>query len=349
MFRRLAALVIVFALCSGLFTNSFAAENSKSNIELDGKKLETMATVTDDGVMVPLRSISEAAGFKVQWSGVDKSITVSKPGKTIVLKLDDYNITMNDHETNMSAAPQIINGSTYVPSEFVTDGLGLAAKWDKDNEKLTLKSVKENSVIVNTKKEISDDGTLSLNIQYPELQGLDNLEVQNKINSFFAKAASDAKAEGISNEKELSEDEIARQVKVEEDLNYTTEYNQDGILSVTVLDFQYSGGAHGLTIQSSVTFDLKTGEEYKLKDLFKDNTDYVSLVSGEIKKQMDEKGLTQSLLLPFDAIKSDQDFYINNGALVIYFQEDDCFPYVFGIQEFPIEPSSLKDSMKLIL
>jgi hypothetical protein len=34
------------------------------------------------------------------------------------------------------------------------------------------------------------------------------------------------------------------------------------------LDYQFAGGAHGGTIQTAFTFDLQTGEQFKLQDFF---------------------------------------------------------------------------------
>lgn len=36
------------------------------------------------------------------------------------------------------------------------------------------------------------------------------------------------------------------------------------------MNYQYTGGAHGITVQSSHTLNLETGEEYKLRDLMND-------------------------------------------------------------------------------
>ncbi len=63
-------------------------------------------------------------------------------------------------------------------------------------------------------------------------------------------------------------------------------------------------------MQSSHTFNLKTGEEYKLKDLVKSGADYVSFISGSVRDEINKRSKEEGLLeiTPFEAIRDDQDF-----------------------------------------
>jgi inhibitor of cysteine peptidase len=120
-------------------------------------------------------------------------------------------------------------------------------------------------------------------------------------------------------------------------------YNQQGILSIVFYNYQYSGGAHGLTVQSSKTFDLLTGKQYKLQDLFVDGADYVGIITQGVKQAMQDQGLSEALLSPFRSIRADQDFYLTNDALVVYFQAYEYFPYAAGIPEFGVDYAALQE------
>src|SRR6185312_3003556 len=50
---------------------------------------------------------------------------------------------------------------------------------------------------------------------------------------------------------------------------YELKTNQRGILSLNLIVYSFTGGAHGMTIINSLTFDTKTGKQYTLKELFK--------------------------------------------------------------------------------
>ena len=90
-----------------------------------------------------------------------------------------------------------------------------------------------------------------------------------------------------------------------------------------------------MTVLKSVTFDVATGRIYRLKDLFKQNADYVKRLSDIIKRQIQERNIP--VIVDFTSIKPDQDFYIENRTLVIYFQLYELAPYAYGFVSFPIK------------
>lgn len=176
--------------------------------------------------------------------------------------------------------------------------------------------------------------------------------VQENINSVFKKAADTTRNEGLQNADEMKKDMASGYSgspnKCESYFDYKLKYNQNGLLSLIFLDYQYTGGAHGMTLQSSYTFDLKTGKAYNLQDLFNSDADYVLYISNIVGNRITEgvKEGTLYELTPFQAIKDDQDFYLSGNAVVVYFQQYEYFPYAAGIQEFPIDFSTLQDMLK---
>ena len=339
MFKRILIFVLALVLCMGGTVNVLAEANKDLEIEVNDKVVEVPGKVLEGELYLPLRAVSEGLGYDVQWYEENKEIAMSKPEKGITLSLSDYKTKVNGHEVFMTRGYRLVNDRTYLEQDFFSDNLGLKVAWDKAGNKIRLQEVIENPIVISNKKEISETDTLKLTIQYPELDGLDNAVVQEKLNSLFGSLAKDAKARGQEIEKYIGQDEITRHIKAEAYFNYQVKYNQKDMLSVVFSDYQYSGGAHGITVQSSYIFDLKTGKEYEIKDLFIDGSDYISMISSEVKKQMEERAMT-ALLAPFNSIKADQDFYLSNNALVVYFQAYEYLPYAYGIPEFAVDISS---------
>lgn len=104
--------------------------------------------------------------------------------------------------------------------------------------------------------------------------------------------------------------------------------------------------------------DKQSGKTMQLKDLFKKNANYVTVLSNEIKKQMreqmkDEKSNKTYFLdskdkdlkgLDFKAIKKNQNFYINKkGNLVISFDKYEVAPGYMGTPQFTISQKTLAD------
>ena len=71
---------------------------------------------TGDTVMVPLRAIAEALGYEVRWDGALKSVRLGVAVQTWIGSTEVHIGRMAPQ--NISTAPVIVNGSTYVPLDF---------------------------------------------------------------------------------------------------------------------------------------------------------------------------------------------------------------------------------------
>lgn len=342
MYKKILVMVLALVMCLGSATNINAEEGNGPGIQLDGRILDASAVILEGEVFLPLRAVSGELGFDLEWHGNNVGISLYSPGKNIEIDLAEYKYAVNGHETFLSGEYRLVNGVTFMRRDFFSGVLGMKAVWDKLSNRVVLQRVDENDIIINTVSKNSETRNLKLSLQYPELSGLKNAEVESRLNSMFAALAKEAGERGLQTAEEMAEEQLARGIKAEVYYDYRVEYNQKGIISIVLSDYIYSGGAHGLTVQSSYTFDLETGTEYELKDLFKAGTDYVSIISGEVKKQMEERELT-GYVTAFEAIRPDQDFFLSNSGLVVYFQAYEYTPYAAGIPEFELDfPSTGK-------
>ncbi|MBD0382489.1 DUF3298 domain-containing protein [Paenibacillus sp. WST5] len=122
---------------------------------------------------------------------------------------------------------------------------------------------------------------------------------------------------------------------------YELKTNERHILSLSLINYAFSGGAHGLTIQKSLTFSTETGKLYALKDLFKPGSNYVARLTAMIQAQIKARNIP--LLVDFTSIRPDQDYYIADKALVVYFQVYELAAYVYGFLYFPISVYDIQD------
>lgn len=127
----------------------------------------------------------------------------------------------------------------------------------------------------------------------------------------------------------------------EMDGTFEIKTNERSVLSLSLLNYTYSGGAHGNTLQRSLTFDAENGRSYKLSDLFKPNSNYVRRLNAIIEAQIKARKLP--LLGDYPGIAEDQDFYIADKALVVYFPLYAIVPYVWGFPYFPISVYEIED------
>ena len=123
---------------------------------------------------------------------------------------------------------------------------------------------------------------------------------------------------------------------------YEIKNNQRNILSLTLSNYTYHfHAAHGMTYIKSLTFDFNKEKLVQLKDLFKPGSNYVEIISNLIQQQIQQRNI--QLLDDFTTIQPQQDFYIADKTLVIYFQLYEITPYVEGLPMFPISVFDLMD------
>lgn len=117
--------------------------------------------------------------------------------------------------------------------------------------------------------------------------------------------------------------------------------NQRGVLSLSLLNYAFTGGAHGNTLQHSLTFAADTGRSYALRELFKPGSRYEQQLNAIIQTQIKARQLP--VLGDYPGLSPDQDYYIADKALVIYFPLYALVPYAWGFPYFPISVYEIQD------
>lgn len=85
----------------------------------------------------------------------------------------------------------------------------------------------------------------------------------------------------------------------------------------------------------------------KLEDIFKKDFLYKDVINNEISRQI-KKDPDRYFTGKdgFNGINENQNFYIKNKKLVIYFELYEIAPYASGISEFVIPNKIIKENMK---
>ena len=119
----------------------------------------------------------------------------------------------------------------------------------------------------------------------------------------------------------------------------------------------YQGTGSGYQWNYFYTIDLKTGKRMQLKDVFVEGEDYITLISEDIKRQMQEQMSADDMIcywlndeieeLNFEKITEDTSFYLNEkNNVVISFDEGDVAPMYMGSVEFEISSEVLSNIRK---
>lgn len=190
-------------------------------------------------------------------------------------------------------------------------------------------------VIIVDKSIRHKDKYIEIDVEIPQILGLGNEKYQNEINQRIV----DFTNNWIKETKDASK-------ALEPHLPYNLtarfySFVDKEYISLYIDYYQFSGGAHGITIREAYNIRIKDSKEIKLKDLFEDGFNYKEYIDkviyDEIKKNPD---MYFTGKLGFNGISEDQGFYLKEGYIVIFFQQYEIAPYVAGLPEFLIKMPS---------
>ncbi|NLK00016.1 MAG: DUF3298 and DUF4163 domain-containing protein [Clostridia bacterium] len=197
--------------------------------------------------------------------------------------------------------------------------------------------------------EISEDmqyegvTVLSYQINYPQFHSKAHNRTANRVNQFYR-----GKALLLQNSLRnnlfrkavdrylLDKEEGFPLLPFEALQTFEVTYNKDCIISLYFDNYQYTGGAHGVTPRNSQTWNLKTGKMMTLKELFRCTTDFGPYFKHKIIEQIaedpefyfdDYRELVEKTFDP-------DNFYCTPEGIMVYFQQYDIAPYSSGIREF---------------
>lgn len=123
---------------------------------------------------------------------------------------------------------------------------------------------------------------------------------------------------------------------------YTITYNEKGFLSLYIDCYEYTGGAHGITVRCSDTWDVKKGCRISLKEVLFCNQINISEVKDEVIRQIElqEAENPNTYFENYEELVKNtfnpKQFYLTENGVTVYFQQYDIAPYVTGIPVFEI-------------
>lgn len=176
---------------------------------------------------------------------------------------------------------------------------------------------------------------------YPQISGIRDPEGQKRLNvemkEWEQASLSRAKAAVLT----LPTGDGPERV-VEGVYGYVVKRNGGGLASILFSDYLYAGGANGLDVKNGCTFSTATGQIYTLRELFRNQDSYMSIIDKEIRKQLRERDLESKLLVRYPGIDNQTAFYLTDTELVIVARELEWFPHAMGTVEFPISLNDLR-------
>lgn len=219
-----------------------------------------------------------------------------------------------------------------------------------------IEAVVEHSVKVTEDKIQEKNDLIEIDVTIPVIEGLTDADYQEELNDLIKGNAEKAlqeikiQIEDYAAEAEKNGWEI-RPYQLY--INYALKTNDDDLLSFTITNYTYTGGANGITLVNCYNIDKKTNKFIELEDLFAPGMDYKAGINAAITKQIelrsqDEKEMFFEGNLGFKGIGNSDGFYLQDKDLVIVFPKYEIAPGYMGTPEFPIDLAGLKESLTAI-
>lgn len=163
---------------------------------------------------------------------------------------------------------------------------------------------------------------------YPQLANLPSKKVQTELNDAIR-----TELERFGASLTVPETEAQSEYKVH--------LNQGDIISLSITEFYYvKRAAHPMTYLRSFSFNVRNGQKYFFKDLFRPNSDYETVVNQLVKKHLLDQQVM--MLRPFQGVTDKQEFFLTADDVVVYYQLYEYTPYVYGFLKVSIPYSQLE-------
>lgn len=168
------------------------------------------------------------------------------------------------------------------------------------------------------------------NINYlayePQVEGMTDLGIQVGVNKQLME---------LSGHKEIKEDEALDYTYY---ANFDVQYYNKNLLVLKLVSSTYPfGAAHPMPTMQTPVINLVTGKFYKLDDLFKSDVDWKSQLNTILQDMVKNNMMYDTLFEGTKVmIEDNQNFYVDQEALYIYYPPYDIGPYSSGFITFRI-------------
>jgi len=139
----------VFKCTEALFNFGFSnpnlidlfMRNKPYKVVISGNTLSTEPKVFENSVMVPIKELAQHLKINLDWIGEDKSIILEKYGKNIHLGIGRETAFINGNKIQLSYAPFIEDGLSFVPIEPIAETFGYEIKIDSRYKTIEIDSL----------------------------------------------------------------------------------------------------------------------------------------------------------------------------------------------------------------
>ncbi len=147
MLRMLFWAALTLQLMCILGSKTYAADEVKvyiNNDLLDFSKLGDKPQIYEGRTYVPIRTVAEALGFKLEWNGEKQEFTMTKYGDKIVHKVLSNELTVNGQKISYDYSSINVNYRTLMPIRMLGEAVGGAVSWVPEDKAVIITVAEHN-------------------------------------------------------------------------------------------------------------------------------------------------------------------------------------------------------------
>ncbi|MBQ7160662.1 MAG: DUF3298 domain-containing protein [Clostridia bacterium] len=308
----------------------------KKKISVKSKKANKKTTVIS---VVAIIVILAAAVFAIVWS---MRRSPENPDDKPVIDVSDTVTDKVPENTNVVTAP--LESDTSDTGETTTDESSSAPD-DTTADEPDAVEVTIDHNRSSASGELPDGYSVTLDVDAPKMRSEGYGENVSKFNSIVSTEVEELKnryAQTLGNPGENGGSDMSYK------MSFDVTRNEGGLVSVVLKTDNYLGGTEDEYAYKAINFDLNSGKQLTLGDMFAVEKDtYVPFIKSLILKRMrneptkyystDDKALDEA----FD----ETHFYITSNGITVYFNEYDIAPSAEGVPTFDLSYADLAQLM----
>lgn len=247
--------------------------------------------------------------------------------------------------------------------DYMSAGAWLEGNWQKPGggSELAFSAAQQSvyftgnlSIVTRKITEANKVKMYEIDAEYPEIIGSASPAIL-KFNALAKQSVAKSVADFKKNMLEMTAEDLKftkeRGVSNYSEIGYDVEYADNNLVSIMFSEDTYTGGAHPNHYFYTVNYDLKTGRELSLAELFQPNSNYLNVISdyainklkSELTEMSDDEWIKNGAGADAENFKS---WNISEKGLVLNFNPYQVAAYAAGPQFVVIPYDKLKGILK---
>jgi N-acetylmuramoyl-L-alanine amidase len=157
--KKIYTLIIVILFGCFIFSQAGYTQNVglKTKIIINGMTIETDKNIqlVNEHVYVPASDVFKALGYMVEYDTDFKLVRAKKDENTIVIWTKGNSAKVNGKVLQMSESPLLVEGSVFVPLDFIKQSTGANVSWNADT--LTVDILKKSDTVSAPERDVIED------------------------------------------------------------------------------------------------------------------------------------------------------------------------------------------------